>query len=124
MPQVTVEIRAEHAEVKADTLKLALAKFTDSISRAGYKPTVSLLWEGTPANGARRVETLDRVETVPLTPTAEAPSPSPAAESAEVQEPATTSIVHKGGGYYDVIRDGQIIETVKGKDAAEDAAGL
>lgn len=67
---------------------------------------------------------LRRISTEPVVTTEPEPVPMPVAPPEPVPAPAPTEaeIVHKGGGYYEVVKNGIVISdgvTLKGEEAAK-----
>lgn len=92
---VTYSITLAHAEARQAPLDRAIFKFEDRLRKIGYTKVGSDLWDAETAQ-------------TPAVPT-------------ESDEALKGEVVHKGGGYYDVIVDGEVVATRRGREAAEAA---
>lgn len=120
MGHVEITFRADHSETERTPLDDAVAGLTSALRTRGYVGTLDVEW-----SGEMRTQSLNRDGT------GGALLESPRAEvgqSRDVgggQDGFTSdsskdySYQSKGGGYYDILVDGDVVDTVRGREAAE-----
>lgn len=118
MGHVRIHFEAEHSETERVALDEAAAAFQDTLRTRGYEGVVQVEW-----SGELRRQSLNRDGTGGAL--LERP-PADVGQSREADElvPLSSTVYdfeHKGGGYYDILVDGEVVDTVRGKDAAREA---
>lgn len=113
--QVKYSITLSHAEKKQAPLDRLIQSFETDLRSIGYTRVNSSL---------RQIETKGAADSPPPVPqpAPDTSSDEPVVESADSSEARDGQVRHKGGGYYELVIDGEAQEkTYKGKAAAERA---
>lgn len=100
--QARIVVTMEHGEARQEPLNGLLSRFLKDLRGIGYTPAAKLHWPSV---------------TVPAPPEPPKVPKAPASTSPPADE--AHAFRHKGGGYYEIVVAGEIVDTVKGKTAAE-----
>lgn len=126
MGHLSLTLHSTHAETREAPFTEALRKFTDRLKGIGYDPVITHEWSTEvlpPLTGADQSES-----SVAEEEPADGFSEEGSYFVKEVPEATITGSTHvsvghtyrhKGGGYYEILVDGETVDTVRGKAAAE-----
>lgn len=109
MGSLTIRYSTEHSETTRAPLDEAVAEFEDALRKRGYRGKATVEWHDRVVAESESTVTGGTTVEVKL----QEPEPPPA----PVQPVHTYR--HKGGGYYDIIVAGKVVDSVKGKANAE-----
>lgn len=117
MGQVRVAFEAEHSETSRAALDEAVAGFAEALRTRGYQGVLAVEWSG---DARRQSHNRDGTGGAVLERTPSVAGLSRSIRGKAAAETVEYSYESRGGGYYDLYEDGELVKTVRGKAAAEE----